>query len=198
MFQPILVYKSEQMQKICFLLIAILGFTFFTTAQVNQAFPQMEAETLTNEFIEIPADLSGKYSLVGLAYSKRAEDDLKGWFEPIYNQFIYKNPNPGIFDISFDVHTYFVPMFTGAKRPAYQKVMNKMKKTVDRRLQPNVVFYKGTLAAYKDALNFDGKEVPYFYVLDPEGKIVYATTGKYTKQKMQEITNAVQSAMEME
>ncbi|WP_420578502.1 hypothetical protein [Ekhidna sp.] len=178
-------------------LLTVLLVSSQTLAQVGDPFPAMEAETLTNEFVDLPSDLNGKYSLLGLAYSKKAEDYLKGWFEPVYNQFIYKNPNPGPFDFSFDVYTYFVPMFTGAKRPAYKKVMNKLNKTVDKRLHPNILFYKGTLKEYKDALNFDGKDLPYFYVVDPEGKIVYATSGRYTKQKMQEITDAVESAMEM-
>ncbi len=178
------------------LLFSFCALTCFS--QVGNDFPEMEAESLTNKNVDLPKDILGKHSLVGLAYSKKAEDDLKGWFEPIYNQFIYKNPNPGLFDFSFDVNVYFVPMFTGAKRPAYKKVMTKMKKTVDQRLQPNVLFYKGTLNTYKEALNFDGKDLPYFYVLDPEGKIVYATSGRYTTKKMQEITDAVQSAMEMD
>ncbi|WP_420318797.1 hypothetical protein [Ekhidna sp.] len=167
-------------------------------SQIGEQFPAMEAETLTNEFVDLPKDILGKYTLVGMAYSKKAEEYLKGWFEPVYNQFIYKNPNPGPFDFSFDINTYFIPMFTGAKRPAYQNVMKKMKKTIDLRLQPNVLFYKGTIKGYKEALNFDGKEIPYFYVLDPKGKVVYTTSGRFTKQKMQEITDAVESAMEME
>ncbi|WP_425391349.1 hypothetical protein [Ekhidna sp.] len=186
------------MKKISLVFVVVLASYFNAFSQVGESFPEMEAETLTNEFVDIPKDISGKYSLIGIAFSKKAEDYLKGWFEPVYNQFIYKNPNPGPFDFSFDINTYFIPMFTGAKRPAYQKVMKKMKKTIDLRLQPNVVFYKGTLKEYKDALNFDGKDIPYFYVIDPNGKIVYATSGRYTKQKMQEITDAVDSAMEME
>ncbi|MEQ8906534.1 hypothetical protein [Ekhidna sp.] len=186
------------MKKILLYSASLIFLTVMLKAQVGNQFPKMEAESLTNEFVNLPADISGKHSLIGLAYSKKAEDDLKGWFEPIYNQFIYKNPNPGPFDFSFDVHAYLVPMFTGAKRPAYKKVMNNLKKTIDLRLQPNVLFYKGTIKEYKDALNFDGNDVPYFYVIDPKGKIVYSTSGRYTKQKMQEITDAVESAMEME
>ncbi|MEM6641699.1 MAG: hypothetical protein AAF616_01865 [Bacteroidota bacterium] len=183
-------------QKVLSLFILLLvGRT--ANAQVGTQFPAMEAESLTNKMVNLPADISGKHSLVGLAYSKKAEGDLKGWFEPIYNQFIYKNPNPGPFDFSFDVNTYFIPMFTGAKRPAYKKVMNKMKKTISDRLQPNVLFYKGTINQYKDALNFDGNDVPYFYVLDPNGKVVYATYGRYSTKKMQEITDAVEGAMDM-
>ena len=179
------------------ILSVVFNLAFTTSAQVGTIFPEMEAETLTNKFVDLPKDVSDKYTLIGLAYSKKAEDDLKGWFEPAFNQFIYKNPNPGPFDFSFDVNCYFIPMFTGAKRPAYKKVMNKLKKTIDRRVLPNVLFYKGTINEYKEALNFDGKDIPYFYVLDPDGKIVYATSGRYTTKKMQEITDAVDSAMEM-
>ena len=167
-------------------------------SQVGEMFPKMEAESLTNKFVNLPKDIKGKYSLVGLAYAKKAEEDLKGWFEPAYNQFIYKNPNPGPFDFSFDINCYFIPMFTGAKRPAYKKVMNKMKKTISDRFLPNVLFYKGTIKEYKEALKFDGKDLPYFFVLDPDGKIVYATSGRYTQQKMQEVTDAVDSAMSLD
>jgi len=176
----------------------VFCYSLVSLAQVGNVFPEMEAESLTNKFVNIPKDIRGKYSLIGLAYSKKAEDDLKGWFEPAYNQFIYKNPNPGPFDFSFDINCYFIPMFTGAKRPAYKKVMNKMKKTISDRFLPNVLFYKGTIKEYKDALKFDGKDLPYFFVLDPEGKIVYTTTGRYTQQKMQEVTDAVDSAMNLD
>ena len=187
------------MEKFKYLFITFtFVFALNAHSQLGNTFPDMEAESLTNKFINLPSGISGKYSLIGLAYSKKAEDHLKGWFEPVYNQFIYKNPNPSPFDFTFDVNTYFVPMFTGAKRPAYQKVMKKLQKTIDKRLQPNVLFYKGTLKAYKEALNFDGKDLPYFYVLDPEGKIVYATSGRYTLKKMQEITDAVESAMSVD
>ena len=86
-------------------------------------------------------------------------------------------------------------MFTGAKRPAYQKVMEKLKKTIDKRVQPNVLFYKGQLKEYKEALNFEGKDTPYFFLLNPEGEIIYTTSGRYTQAKMQEITDRVRDTM---
>ena len=166
-------------------------------AQVGDPFPSMEAESLTNQFVNIPGDLSDKYSVIGLAYSKKSEDYLKTWFEPAYNQFIYKPEKPSVFDFSYDIHCYFVPMFTGSKRPAYKGVMNKLKKTIDKRLLPHVLFYKGKLKEYKEALNFKGKDVPYFFVIDPDGKIVYTTSGRYSRSKMQQIANAVESALGM-
>ena len=174
-------------------LLLLIG--LYSLAQVGDPFPVMETETLTNKSMTIPNDLSDKFSIVGLAYSKASEADLKTWFDPAYNQFIYKPEKPSVFDVSYDVHCYFVPMFSGAKRPAYQKVMKKMQKTVDTRLQPHVMFYKGQIKEYKKALNFKGRDVPYFFVINPEGKIVYATSGRYTQQKMQEIVNAVDEAL---
>ena len=50
---------------------------------------------------------------------------------------------------------------------------------------------------FKAALNFDGKDVPYFYVLDPDGYIVYATSGRYTEGKMQEIIDVLDGALNM-
>ena len=60
----------------------------FLYGQIGNEFPEMEAESLTNQMVNIPADISGKYTLIGLAYSKKSEKDLKTWFNPTYNQFI--------------------------------------------------------------------------------------------------------------
>ncbi|MEM9895348.1 MAG: hypothetical protein AAF789_03170 [Bacteroidota bacterium] len=185
------------MKKLLSLIVILFLAINLSLAQVGQEFPAMETETLTNQFITIPHQLKGDYTLIGLAFSKKAEDYLKGWFEPVYNTFIYVNPNPGPFDFSYGINSYFIPMFTGAKRPAYQKVMKKMQKTIDPRLQKNVLFYQGQLNQYKAALNFDGKDVPYFYVLDPDGYIVYATSGRYTEGKMQEIIDVLDGALNM-
>lgn len=178
-------------------LLLLFVLTIQVSAQKGEKFPPMKGESLTNEFVDIPEDLKGKYALIGLAYSKKSENYLKTWFEPIYNQFIYKSENPGLFDFNFDINLYFVPMITGAKRPAYKGVMKKIKKTIDKRLLPHVLFYKGELGTYKKQLNFKGKDVPYFFVLDPEGKIVYYTFGKYTDAKMQEVVNNVEAAMDL-
>ena len=163
-------------------------------AQVGNDFPNMEAESLTNKMVNIPADVKGKYTLIGLAYSKKSEQDRKTWFNPTYNQFIYKPKTPSLFAGNYDVNVYFVPMFTGAKRTAYKSVMKKVQKTIDPKLQPHVMFYKGKLKDYKDALNFKGKDVPYFFVLDDTGKIVMTTSGKYTDAKMQKVIDLLDDA----
>ena len=83
-------------------------------------------------------------------------------------------------------------MFTGINAAATGTAKRKAMKNIDPQLLPYVLFYKGDLKPYKEALEFDKKDVPYFFVLDPTGKIVHATVGKYTPDKMDEIENVIE------
>jgi hypothetical protein len=177
------------------LTLVILTSCAISFAQVGDTFPPLDGETLTNKLVNIPNDIKGKYGLIGMAFSKKSENDLNTWYSPIYNQFIYKPKKPALFAGNYDINVFFVPMFTGAKRPAYKKVMKKVKDKMDPVLRPYVLFYQGTMKAYKKPLSFDqGRDLPYFFVIDPEGKIVYTTNGKYTDRKMREIVEAVEAS----
>jgi hypothetical protein len=180
------------MKQLIFTIIIVSSLPSFS--QVGDEFPFMETESLSNNFINIPEDTNCIYSLIGLAFSKKSESYLNSWFQPTYVQFIYEPETPSLFAGNYDINCYFVPMFTGAKRPAYKTAMQKVASSIDPKLYPHVLFYKGSLKEYKKALNFDGKDLPYFYVLDPEGNIVYTTSGRYTQSKMQEIINAVEDS----
>lgn len=168
------------------------------SSQIGNEFPYLEGESLTNQVVNVPEDIKGKHTLIGLAYTKKSEQDLKTWFKPTYQTFLKSPEEAGLFDITYDINCYFIPMFSGAKRAAYGKVMKKMKEGLDKKLQPHVLFYKGNIKAYKEALNFTGRDIPYFFVLDPDGKIVHATSGKYSTAKMQEVVNAVEDALELD
>ena len=91
-------------------LMSILAYTSY--AQVGKQFPDLSAETVDDDPIVLPNDTKGKYTLLGLAYSKKSEGDLNTWFNPVFNKFIKKST--GVFGaFSYDVNVYFVPMFTG-------------------------------------------------------------------------------------
>ncbi len=162
-------------------------------AQVGQKFPFMEVENLVNKQFKLPKDIEGKYTLVGVAYSKKAEDALNTWYSPIYNQFMVKDQ---MFGINYDMHMYFIPMFSGHKTVAYKKVMKKFNETVREELHPHILFYKGSIKDYKQQLNFDkGRDLPYFFLINQNGEIVYRTSGVYTSAKMQTIIDKVDAAI---
>lgn len=170
---------------IVFLLTFLSAASLLRAQVVGKQFPIMVAETVEDKKVTIPKETKGKFTLLGLAYSKKSEDELNSWFQPVYQKFIQKNT--GLFEsFSYDVNVYFIPMFTGINAAATGTAKKKALKDIDPKLLPHVLFYKGDLKTYKEALDFEKKDTPYFFVLDKDGKIVYATSGKYTPEKVEE------------
>lgn len=178
------------MKKLMFLVFS-LALTASAQAQVGKIFPDMEAETVEDKKVKLPLDVKGKYTLIGLAYSKKSEDELNSWFQPVFEKFIQKTGGL-LAGFSYDVNVYFVPMFTGVNAAATGTAKRKALKNIDPQLLPYVLFYKGELKSYKEALAFDKKDIPYFYVLDENGKIIFATSGKYTAQKMDQVEEVIE------
>jgi hypothetical protein len=178
------------MKRIAFMLFGIIV-TCSSYAQVGKMFPDMEAETVEDKRVKLPMEVKGKYTLIGLAYSKKSEDELNSWFQPVFEKFIQKTTGM-LAGFSYDVNVYFVPMFTGVNAAATGTAKRKAMKNIDPQLLPYVLFYKGDLKPYKEALDFEKKDIPYFFVLDPEGKIVYATSGKYTPAKMDKVEEVIE------
>jgi hypothetical protein len=176
-------------------LLMVLGFfTAISTVNaqvVGKTFPAMEAETVEDKKVKLPGDVAGKYTLLGLAYSKKSEEELNSWFQPVFEKFIQKSKGL-MSSFTYDVNVYFVPMFTGINAAATGTAKRKAMKSIDPQLLPYILFYKGELKTYKEALDFEKKDIPYFFVLDPHGKIVYATSGEYTDQKMDEVEEKIE------
>ena len=174
------------------LAVLLLIFRLLAGAQVKgKMFPDLQAETVEDKKVVLPQDTKGKYTLLGLAYSKKSEDELNSWFNPVFSTFIQKTK--GLMSgFGYDVNVYFIPMFTGVNAAATGTAKKKAAKDVDAQLLPYLLFYKGELKPYKEALDFEKKDIPYFFVLDPQGKIVYATSGKYTDEKLQEIEAVIE------
>lgn len=171
----------------CLVAISVSGFS----QVLGTIFPGMEAETVEDKKVSLPEQVKGKYTLLGLAYSKKSEDELNTWFQPVFEKFIQKNK--GLFEsFGYDVNVFFVPMFTGVNAAATGTAKKKAAKNIDPNLLPYILFYKGELKPYKDALDFEKRDIPYFFVLDKDGKIVYATSGKFSAKKMEEIEEVLE------
>jgi len=179
------------MQKTLFVLFWLAATSLSSGQVVGKMFPNMEAETVEDKKVKLPEATKGKYTLLGLAYSKKSEDELNSWFNPVFSKFIQKTGGL-MAGMGYDVNVYFVPMFTGVNAAATGTAKKKAIKNVDPQLLPYILFYKGELKTYKEALDFEKKDIPYFFVLDATGKIVYATSGKFTEDKLDEIEGAIE------
>ena len=177
-------------------IISTIALTFFSIAIFAQVdgkkFPELEAEKIDDTVISIPKDVSDKYTLVALAYSKKSEKDLETWLIPLYNTFIYKPDKPTMFAaFAYDIHVFIIPMFTGVNAAAKGIAKKKAAEGLDPKLHNNLLFYKGELKKYKKELEFDKRDVPYIFVIDKSGTIVYSTSGAYSEAKMDAIETEV-------
>jgi len=180
-------HSPNILASVFFLLIMNIGYS----QVVGNVFPDLTAETVDDQVLNLPQDKQDKFTLVGMAYSKKAEVDLNTWFSPVYHKFI-KSDGGGVFGgFSYDVNVFFIPMFTGVNSAATGTAKKKAAAKMDPRLLPHILFYKGKLKPYKEALEFGKKDVPYFFVIDKSGKIVYATSGKYSEDKMDEVEEMI-------
>jgi hypothetical protein len=167
-----------------FIITLILFTSLSITAQKGKVFPTMECETINNKEFVIPMDTKGKFTIVGLAWSKKSEYDWNTWLQPIYDRFISSN---NFMQTNYDINVYFVAMFTGLNKTAYKGVMEKSKKQLGDDAAKYLLFYKGKLKEYKNELKLTNKDTPHFYVLDENGKIVYIAKGKCSDKKLDEI-----------
>lgn len=186
------------MKKISFLVL-LLSFVAFAFAPyrnvVGKNFPAMECEDYNGKKVNLPTETMGKYTLLGMAFSNDAETDLRTWINPIYNKFVVKagkeNDDPFAVNYDYDIHLYFIPMFTGANQLTSKGSKEKIKSHTEKELYPHLLFYEGS-KTYKEDLDFEKKNIPYFFVLDKSGKIVYATSGKYDAKKLEKILDIIE------
>jgi len=187
---------NSKTPKIMKQIILLSGILFLAAVDVRaqvvgKMFPEMVAENVEDKKVTLPKDVEGKYTLLGLAYSKKSEDELNSWFQPVFQKFIQKS-NGLMSGFGYDVNVYFVPMFTGVNAAATGTAKRKAIKNIDPQLLPFILFYKGELKPYKEALDFEKKDIPYFFVLDKTGKIIYATSGKYTEDKLDKVEEVIE------
>lgn len=150
----------------------------------------MEGENLNEQKVVLPADARGKFTLLGIAYSQKAQEDLETWVEPVYYEFIDKS---GFNSLVYDVNVYLVMMFTGSNKVVYEKAREKIKEGTDKEFFKHTFLYKGELESYEEKLRLPDRDTPAFYVLDKDGKIIHMTEGSYTARKLEKIGELVEN-----
>ncbi|MBL0127835.1 MAG: hypothetical protein IPP83_10360 [Flavobacteriales bacterium] len=164
-----------------FTVIAVL---FAGLVPAQQLFPTLSGETSEGREVTLPSASGKGYTIIGLAYSQKAQPALEEWFEPAYLRFIAKH---GLFAGAYQCNVYFVPLFTGMNKAAYEPSMRKFRKSASPQVVDHVVFAKAELDLLKDALGLADKDAPYFFVLDREGRIIHREQGAFTEEKLEAI-----------
>lgn len=164
-------------------LLTAAALTVALTLQAQSTFPTLSGETAAGASITLPA--KGKpWTVIGLAYSQKASPLLEEWYEPAYLRFIAKH---GLMAGSYEADVFFVPLFVGVNKAAYEGSLNKFRKSADPEIVDHVLFSKADIEPLKEALGLNDKDIPYFFVLDGEGRIVHREQGAFTDEKLENI-----------
>ena len=140
----------------------------------------IKGETAENKYVSIPGDTNGKFTILCFASSKKAQHDLETWLDPVYNKYIAKT---GLMDDMFDVNVFVIPVFKGANAAIRESIKRKFRETAQQDLWPHVLFCKEGMNEIGASLGLQNDDIPYFFLLDKEGGIIYRTNGNYTDEK---------------
>jgi hypothetical protein len=166
----------------------LITFTTALQAQKGKFFPAVVGTTLDDKTITLPVK-NGKFSIIAIAYNRGAEDDLKKWLNPLYDNFMKKEKGTSNFDMAelYDVNFVFVPMIAG-----FKKIAEDFKKGTDKQFWPYIMDTEKTdVKELQKQLGVEDNKIPYFYVLNKEGKIVEVQSGKFTEAKMEKLEDAI-------
>ena len=144
-------------------------------------FPSITGETTNGTEITLPVKSNESWTIVAIACGKKAQPMLEEWFAPAYNRFVVKS---GLFAASYDAELYLVPIFTGLDKAAYGPSMNALRKNVDADIAERVLFFKGDADAVLEALDIKDKNIPYFFTVDPQGRVVHRESGSFDVDKL--------------
>jgi hypothetical protein len=154
-----------------------------------QTIPTFNGETLENKQLTIPKDTKGKYTFLCFASSIKAQKDLETWLDPVYNKFIAKT---GLMDEFYDVNVFFIPVFKGSNASMQESIRKKFSDTAQDDVRGNVLFCKNDLSEVMKTLSISDDNTPYFFLLNPEGTIIYRASGPYSDAKFEKIDDLIE------
>jgi len=157
-------------------------------AQVGKVFPTIDGVSLTDKNMRLPTN-NGKQTIVAIAFNKSAEDELKKWLNPLYYTFIKKPKGSTNIDMSeiYDVNFVFIPMISG-----FKKIKEDFKNSTEKEFWGYIMDTEKTdIKAQQKLLEITDNKIPYFFVLDKDGKILEVQSGDFKEAKVDKLEEAV-------
>lgn len=170
--------------------IGLLLFTMIYSCAISaQQFPEMETQNVETETVVLPEDFAGKKTILFLAFTAEAEQQLDNWYAPVYTLFLDQS---GFNAMAYDCHVKLVMMFTGPAQAAADKVIEKMSENVADDMKDYLLFYQGNFKDEMKELELQKKDDCYVLVLDEKGKVIYNEKGNYSEKKLESIAKLVE------
>lgn len=174
------------MKKLSTLCVLILAGVISANAQREMLpqgpCPEFQGESLEGKKVQLPQDGKGKFTLLVIASSMKAEKELRNWIPPLYET-IASDPFR-------QVNVYFIPVMAGVNERTAKNIEERMRKEVHVDAHQHILMYRGDADELLNRLQVNDKDKPYFIVVDPRGEIIHRTSGSYSARKLNEIDDA--------
>lgn len=164
--------------------ILIFFIILSTSAMAQQAFPEFTASDLNNKNVLFPDDLKGKKSLVGFALSRKSQEALQTWVQPVYDEFIDKE---SLASLVYDANVYLIIVLNSTASTFRNKAETELKANILKEFYPNVILYEDSERQIKEKLSLTDDDIPFLITLDEEGNITSQTSGFYSDKKMESL-----------
>ncbi|MCX8081261.1 MAG: hypothetical protein N3F09_08500 [Bacteroidia bacterium] len=158
-------------------------------SQKGKIFPTINGVMLSERKYTVP-EKNGKYTVLGIAFHRHAEDALKKWLNPLYYTFMKKPEKKGQFDVAeiYDVNFVFIPMISG-----FKKIAEEFKSSTDKQFWDYILDTEKTdVKKLQQELGISDNKIPYFFVLDKNGKILEMVSGDYKEDKIDQLEDAIE------
>lgn len=173
------------------LLTATFVYLFFSGITYSQTFPTLRAQNLQDKDVTLPDYVKDKRAVVCIAFSVNADESLKKWIQPLYNQLIADGMGGLMGGNMYNANLCFVAMLRGIAKMGMGELKSRSKKSIDPRLHSLFLISDDDAEAMMKKLKITDKNEPYFFVVDEKGNILFQTWGAYSDKKMESVTDAL-------
>ena len=172
------------MLKIPLFCVILLAFSASSYTQIT--IPEFTGSNLNNQKLNFPSDLNEKKTLMGFAFSKKSQDDIQSWAQPVYDEFIDKE---SLASLVYDVNVYLVIVLSKSGNTFKEKVIRELKENILKEFYPNIIICDADRKDIREELNITEKDVPTLFALDKNGKIKKKESGAYTMKKLERLSD---------
>lgn len=167
----------------------LILFMFFSTIGLGQSFPKITTTDLNTNTIDLPTALQGKKSILFIALTKKAEDKLTDWYEPVYMLFLDES---GFNAMAYDCNIRLLMLFTGPSVSMAETIKQGIVQATDPSMASLLLFSEGSMNNEFKELGISKSGDAYVFVLDERGSVLFKSEADYSDKLLEKIADFVE------
>ena len=154
-----------------------------TALAIGSGLPKLQGEYLTGRKATLPADASGRVSLLLFGFTYQSRFQVEPWAKRFRNEF-EKNPK---------VTFYEIPMIGGMARMGKWFIDSGMRRGTPKADQENVITVYGGTDVWKTLVGFKAEDAAYLVLLDARGNVAWVHAGPVDETAFQVLAEKVRT-----